>query len=72
MEEFYLQIRAVHIGAVIASGLLFFARAAAHNVGSITVLTRLGFTEVSRNVDFAPGLGRDVEEIVFTLVPTLE
>ena len=49
-----------------------FARAAAHNVGSITVLTRLGFTEVSRNVDFAPGLGREVEEIVFTLVPTLE
>ena len=49
-----------------------FARAAAHNVGWITVLTRLGFTEVSRNVDFAPGLGRDVEEIVFTLVPTLE
>ena len=32
MEEFYLQIRAVHIGAVIASGLLFFARAAARNL----------------------------------------
>lgn len=49
-----------------------FARAAAHNAGSIAVLTKLGFTEVSRNVDYAPGLGRDVEEIVFTLVPTLE
>lgn len=32
MEELYLQIRAVHIGAVIASGLLFFARAAARNL----------------------------------------
>nr|BFF09558.1 hypothetical protein GCM10025699_08610 [Microbacterium flavescens] len=49
-----------------------FARAAAHNAGSIAVLRKLGFTEVSRNVDFAPGLGREVEEIVFTLVPTLE
>ena len=49
-----------------------FARAAAHNAGSIAVLTRVGFTEVSRNVDYAPGLGRDDEEIVFTLVPTLE
>ncbi|WP_127473646.1 GNAT family N-acetyltransferase [Microbacterium sulfonylureivorans] len=49
-----------------------FARAAAHNAGSIAVLTKVGFTEVSRNVDFAPGAGRDVEEIVFTLVPTLE
>lgn len=49
-----------------------FARAAAHNVGSIAVLTKVGFTEVSRNVDFAPGVGREVEEIVFTLVPALE
>jgi RimJ/RimL family protein N-acetyltransferase len=49
-----------------------FARAAAHNVGSITVLERNGFTEVSRNVDYAPGLGRDAEEIVFTLTPTLD
>jgi RimJ/RimL family protein N-acetyltransferase len=49
-----------------------FARVAAHNAGSIAVLERNGFTEVSRNVDFAPGLGRETEEIVFTLTPTLD
>lgn len=49
-----------------------FARAAAHNAASIAVLEHNGFTEVSRNVDFAPGLGREVEEIVFTLVPALD
>ena len=32
-----------------------FARAAAHNAGSIAVLEKGGFTEVSRNVAFAPG-----------------
>jgi RimJ/RimL family protein N-acetyltransferase len=49
-----------------------FARVAAHNAASIAVLTRVGFTEVSRDVDFAPGVGREVEEIVMVLVPTLE
>jgi RimJ/RimL family protein N-acetyltransferase len=49
-----------------------FARAAAHNAASIAVLTKVGFTEVSRDIDFAPGLGREVEEIVFTLVPALD
>ncbi len=49
-----------------------FARAAAHNAGSIAVLTKVGFTEVSRNVDFAPGVGREIEEIVFTLPPSLD
>lgn len=49
-----------------------YARAAAHNAGSIAVLRKAGFTEVSRNADFAPGLGREVEEIVFTLVPSLD
>lgn len=49
-----------------------FARAAAHNAGSIAVLTKVGFTEVSRNVDYAPGVGREIEEIVFTLVPALD
>ncbi len=49
-----------------------FARVAAHNAASIAVLTKVGFTEVSRDVDFAPGVGRDVEEIVMVLVPTLE
>ncbi|GAA1955175.1 GNAT family N-acetyltransferase [Microbacterium deminutum] len=49
-----------------------FARSAAHNSRSIAVLTKSGFTEVSRNVAFAPGLGLEAEEIVFTLVPALD
>lgn len=49
-----------------------FARTAAHNARSIAVLERNGFTEVSRAVAFAPGVGREVEEIVFTLVPALD
>jgi RimJ/RimL family protein N-acetyltransferase len=49
-----------------------FARVAAHNTASIAVLTKVGFTEVSRDVEFAPGVGRDVEEIIMVLVPTLE
>jgi RimJ/RimL family protein N-acetyltransferase len=49
-----------------------YARAAANNTRSIAVLNKSGFTEVSRNVAFAPGLGLDVEEIVFTLVPALD
>jgi len=49
-----------------------FARVAAHNIASIAVLERTGFTEVSRNTAFAPGVGREVEEIVFTLVPALD
>lgn len=32
MEEFYLQIRAVHIGSVLASGMLFFIRATGRNL----------------------------------------
>ena len=32
MDEFYLQIRAVHIGAVTASGLLFAVRGGAFNL----------------------------------------
>jgi RimJ/RimL family protein N-acetyltransferase len=49
-----------------------FARAAAHNAASIAVLEKNGFTELSRDVDFAPGLGRDTEENVFTLLPALD
>ena len=49
-----------------------FARVAADNAASVAVLTKLGFTEVSRDIAFAPGAGRDVEEIVMTLLPTLE
>ena len=43
------------------------ARAAAHNVGSIRVLEANGFVEVAREVSFAAGVGRDVEEVVFEL-----
>lgn len=49
-----------------------YARAAAHNARWIGALTASGFTEVSRNVAFAPGLGREAEEIVFALVPALD
>lgn len=49
-----------------------FARVPAHNAAAIAVLTKAGFTEVSRNAAFAPGVGRDVEEIVFTLPPALD
>jgi RimJ/RimL family protein N-acetyltransferase len=49
-----------------------YARAAAHNAASIAVLQKAGFTEVSRNVDYAPGVAREIEEIVFTLPPTLD
>lgn len=49
-----------------------FARVAAHNAASIAVFRKVGFTELSRNVDFAPGVGREVEEIVFTLPPSLD
>ena len=49
-----------------------FARVASHNVASLAVLARNGFTELSRNEDFAPGVGRTVEEIVMVLMPTLD
>ncbi|MET0813031.1 MAG: GNAT family N-acetyltransferase [Microbacterium sp.] len=49
-----------------------FARVAAHNAGSIAVLEKNGFTEVSRDVAFAPGLGQDTEEIVYVLLPALD
>lgn len=49
-----------------------FARVATQNAASRAVLTKIGFTEVSRDVDFAPGVGREAEEIVMVLVPTLE
>ena len=49
-----------------------YARAAADNAAAIAVLTKVGFTEVSRNVDYAPGLGSDTEEVVFALVPALD
>ena len=49
-----------------------FARCAGHNLASLAVLNKVGFTEVERGSAFAPGLGQEVEEIVLTLVPTLE
>lgn len=49
-----------------------YARVAAGNAASVAMLARLGFTEESRSTAFAPGLGREVEEIRFVLPPTLE
>ncbi|GEP48117.1 GNAT family N-acetyltransferase [Microbacterium saccharophilum] len=49
-----------------------YARAAAHNAAALAVLERNGFTEVSRSVVYAPGLGREVDEVVLTLVPALD
>lgn len=49
-----------------------FARAAAHNAGSIAVLERNGFTEVSRSRAFAPGVGHEVTELVYALAPAVE
>ena len=46
------------------------ARVAAHNGASRAVLEKCGFTEVSRDSGFAPGVGRIVEEIVYVLPPT--
>ena len=49
-----------------------YARAAAHNARAIAILARSGFTEVSRNPVFAPGVGRPSEEVVFALLPALD
>lgn len=49
-----------------------FARVASHNAASRAVLARAGFTELSRNAEFAPGVGREIEEIVLVLMPTLD
>lgn len=49
-----------------------YARVAAHNEAAITVLESSGFTEVTRNRVFAPGVGREVDELVFTMVPALD
>lgn len=49
-----------------------YARAAALNTASVAALRRAGFAEISRNDAYAPGVGRNVEEIVFALLPTLD
>ncbi|EAR25318.1 putative acetyltransferase [marine actinobacterium PHSC20C1] len=43
------------------------ARTAVHNVRSAAVVTRHGFLEVGRDIDFAAGVQRDTEEIIFEL-----
>ena len=48
------------------------ARVAAANGASRAVLEKCGFTEVARDWGFAPGVGRDIEEIVYVLMPTLD
>lgn len=49
-----------------------FARVARANAPSIAVLEKCGFTEVSRSTSFAPGVGREVEEVVYALLPSLD
>ncbi|MCU4673771.1 GNAT family N-acetyltransferase [Microbacterium fluvii] len=51
-----------------------FARLAAHDAAAIAAFEHNGFTEVSRSLQFAPGLGHEVEveEIVFALMPALD
>ena len=48
------------------------AQAAAHNAGSRAVLERCGFREVARDRGYAQGVGREVEEIVYGLEPTID
>ncbi len=43
------------------------ARAATANVASSSVLRRVGFVEVGRDVGFAAGVGAEVEETIFQL-----
>jgi RimJ/RimL family protein N-acetyltransferase len=49
-----------------------FARAGGEDPRWIAVLEKCGFTEVSRTTSFAPGIGREVEEVVLALVPALD
>lgn len=49
-----------------------FARVAADNAASIALLERNGFAEVERAPGFAPGRGREIEEVVFALVPAID
>lgn len=49
-----------------------YARAAAHNARSIAVLEKNGFSAVGHATAFAAGLGREVAETVYALVPTVE
>lgn len=49
-----------------------FARVAAHNAAAVSALRSSGFAEISRSTAFAPGLGREADEVVYTLMPTLD
>lgn len=49
-----------------------FARAAAGDERFISLLRRLGFAEISRSVQYAPGVDGEVEEVVFALAPAVE
>ncbi len=49
-----------------------FARVAASNAAGRAVLEKSGFTEAWRSTRHAPAVGRDAEEIVYTLVPAIE
>ncbi|MEU1971761.1 GNAT family N-acetyltransferase [Microbacterium sp. NPDC019599] len=49
-----------------------FARTAAGNTRALAVLEKCGFTEVSRTTSFAPGVRREVEEVLLTLLPALD
>ena len=44
-----------------------FARAAADNIGSITVLQKCGFKIIGKNKDFANGRGEETEEYILRL-----
>ena len=44
-----------------------FARAAADNIGSITVLQKCGFKIIGNNKDFANGRGEETEEYILRL-----
>jgi RimJ/RimL family protein N-acetyltransferase len=44
-----------------------FARAAAHNAGSIKVLLRNGFTKIGEETSWAAGVGEDVLEHIYRL-----
>ncbi|WP_121151064.1 hypothetical protein [Microbacterium sp. AG1240] len=49
-----------------------YVRVGADDAASVSLLSKLGFVEVSRTASAAAGHGRTAEEIVLALPPTLE
>jgi len=49
-----------------------FARVADHNAAAIATLEHIGFAEVGRERTYAPGVGRDVDELLYALPPVLD